>query len=249
MTIDLTLSARRGDWSMPVRHGIPTSPQGRVLRDRILKRDRDTCQGADCGSRSRHHMELHHISGDHDDQHDGNLATLCPWCHLVFHLPTATHLRSGDIVWLPQVPQGVVSRISILCHIALADTAHPWHAMARQIESEMATRADLAAAELDIRDPERLAEAIIRWTEGTWRSDPNRPAPPIPESEVRRRLWGLRLWIRHIPGSSLSNAAQFFKVVWPSPGTPPAFDLQAVINAVAPRRTHETPTSANTLSS
>ena len=81
------------------------------LREKILKRDNYTCQA--CSFRSLRHQEIHHIDSDHRNNNENNLATLCPLCHQVFHLPLAATTNGGSIIWLPEISQADVNRLCI----------------------------------------------------------------------------------------------------------------------------------------
>lgn len=54
-----------------------------ALRERIKARDNNTCRW--CGHQNRYWMSVDHIDGNSTNNDDGNLQTLCFWCHMVKH--------------------------------------------------------------------------------------------------------------------------------------------------------------------
>jgi len=84
----------------------------------IIVRDKRTCQG--CGMRTRAsttsesgYFHVHHIDDNHANNDVGNLVTLCPFCHDVFHIGNAGAQGRASAMWLPQVSQ---NDLNILFH-------------------------------------------------------------------------------------------------------------------------------------
>jgi len=229
MPIDIVPTATRRAWSQPSDHGIPRDPALRALRAKVLERDQYTCQGRSCGVVARHHMEIHHLDHDHSNMALDNLATLCPWCHMAFHLPEASRQGIGEIVWLPEIQQGTLNRISMLCHMALLRSDHPWLPVAERLAAEIGQRADLAESELSIRDPERLADLMVSWrtTPAQWKA----------HAVQREGLSHLRLWLRPVPSSRLSRVARDWaghERTWAWSETDGGLTMDAVLAAMGP---------------
>lgn len=99
-------------------------------RGRILSRDDYICQA--CGWRSEEFQELHHRNGDHSNYRESNLETLCPLCHQLFHPSSATISGGGFMIWLPELTQAELNRLSFPLFWALgAGASHPLYSVAR----------------------------------------------------------------------------------------------------------------------
>lgn len=110
--LKLELTSKRDLWTIDVLHGTESdsNPKIKEIRKVVLKRDNYTCQC--CGWRSRYYQELHHINHDHDDYSIDNLATVCPLCHQIYHLPTISSLKGGEMIWMPEISQ---EKLNIIC--------------------------------------------------------------------------------------------------------------------------------------
>jgi len=53
------------------------------LRQKILQRDNYTCRY--CGFRAEKFQIVHHIDGNHANDNEENLETICPMCNLIHH--------------------------------------------------------------------------------------------------------------------------------------------------------------------
>ncbi|MEM0143799.1 MAG: hypothetical protein QXL94_07645 [Candidatus Parvarchaeum sp.] len=59
------------------------SNEWKKIRQRILKRDNNTCKY--CGYFSDSFMNVDYIDGNPENNSDSNLQTLCMWCHMIKH--------------------------------------------------------------------------------------------------------------------------------------------------------------------
>ncbi|WP_150113898.1 type IVB secretion system protein IcmJDotN [Leptospirillum ferriphilum] len=92
----------------------------RRIRQSALARDHFTCQF--CGmqtSRSEKrpsgYFEVHHLNNDHRENRLENLATVCPFCHQVFHAGMAARgPEPGVAIFFPWLDQWKLNR---LCHV------------------------------------------------------------------------------------------------------------------------------------
>jgi len=60
-----------------------TQEEWKELRRRILQRDNYTCRY--CGFRAEKFQIVHHMDGNHANNDEDNLETVCPMCNLVHH--------------------------------------------------------------------------------------------------------------------------------------------------------------------
>ncbi len=64
-------------------------------------------------------MEVHHLNDDHADHRPENLATLCAFCHSVFHLGLAGIQHRGVIAYLPCIPQAALNHLARTLFVAM----------------------------------------------------------------------------------------------------------------------------------
>lgn len=176
--IPLVLGTPRSAWSVLPHHGsqVVGLRALRKIRDKIVERDKYTCQA--CGWVSRQWQEIHHRNHDHGDHREKNLVTLCPLCHQVFHLPQASATGGGSIIWLPEVEQRELNLICIALFVALRHPKGKWRGAAQAIQGAFEARSGMAldflkypasstpSSELrtsgPVCDPGYLAQALLR---------------------------------------------------------------------------------------
>ncbi len=127
------------------------------LRQRIFERDDYTCQC--CGFKSKKYQEILHINRDYTDNQPKNLATTCIFCHQCFVLDEVSIMKSGILIWLPEIPQASLNHLAralYLCRIgqsALTDTAH-------KIYRQIMDRRQDAELRLGTSDPAIIANVM-----------------------------------------------------------------------------------------
>lgn len=82
----------------------------------IMERDNHVCQG--CGFASRKYQEIHYKNGKLSDTRPENLVTICIFCHQCFHLDQVSEMRSGVLVWLPEIGQTDLHHIARAIYVA-----------------------------------------------------------------------------------------------------------------------------------
>ena len=159
---NLILSADRSAWSALAHHGTEWDQSSKMskVRNQILKRDDNTCQG--CGWRSERWQEIHHRNGDHSDYNLDNLETLCPLCHQVFHLPTAAATSGGSIIWLPEMTQAQLNLICIAIFVAIRDNRSRWKHPAQALFQQFEARKAIMEEQMGSCDPGALAQVLIK---------------------------------------------------------------------------------------
>ena len=90
---------------------IPTS-----LKKKIFERDNFTCQC--CGFKAQKYQEIHFINHDHTDLNENNLATTCIFCHQCFNLESVNDMRSGVLLWLPEIQQTDLHHMARAIYVA-----------------------------------------------------------------------------------------------------------------------------------
>jgi len=80
------------------------------VKQKILEKDNHTCRF--CGFKAKKYQEIHYIDGNHQNLRTDNLATACIYCHQCFDLEKVAQMRSGMLIWLPEIDQGTLNHIA-----------------------------------------------------------------------------------------------------------------------------------------
>ncbi len=86
------------------------------LRQKVLEKDRHTCRC--CGFRSLKYQDVLFINGNTGDMRRENLVTVCIFCHQCFHLEDVIRMRSGVLVWLPEISQADLHHLARAVYVA-----------------------------------------------------------------------------------------------------------------------------------
>ncbi len=97
-----------------------SSVEGKKLdketKQKIFERDDFTCQC--CGFVSKKYQEVLFKNSNKNDTSDGNLLTVCIFCHQCFHLENVSGMKSGVLIWLPEVEQTTLHHIARSIYVA-----------------------------------------------------------------------------------------------------------------------------------
>jgi intracellular multiplication protein IcmJ len=154
---------------------LPASDQGK----RILERDNHTCQC--CGFRSEKYQEVHHKDLDRRNTADDNLITTCIFCHQCFRLNDVADMKSGALIWLPEIPQVMLNNIARAIYVARISQGPMAEAARGTLDILMARRAD-AEKRISTDDPSILSIVL------------NDYLPPALYAARAKKLEGLRLF-------------------------------------------------------
>lgn len=106
----------------------------RETRPLVLVRDRYRCVACGVALRtpseeelkdkycSAYGIEVHHIDGDHHNNHMSNLVSLCRLCHSVLHIGFAVETNLKDcmrIIWMPSLTQEELDLLSWTLAVAI----------------------------------------------------------------------------------------------------------------------------------
>ncbi|HPF78494.1 MAG TPA: type IVB secretion system protein IcmJDotN [Alphaproteobacteria bacterium] len=125
-----------------------------AVRQKILDRDNHTCRL--CGFKSQKYQDILFVDGDSANLQTENLATACIFCHQCFDLEKVAEMRSGVLIWLPEITQAELHHIARAIYVArisqgsMADTAK------KALEALMSRREE-AKTRLKTDDPHVLA--------------------------------------------------------------------------------------------
>lgn len=124
------------------------------LQNKIFERDNHTCRC--CGFKSRRYQEIHFLNGDLLDFSEDNLATCCIFCAQCFTMDNVGAMRSGVLLWLPEIPQHKLSHIARAIYVGRVSQG-PMAEVSRKMLDEIMGRRAEAKARLKTDDPQILA--------------------------------------------------------------------------------------------
>lgn len=85
-------------------------------KQNIFERDDYTCQC--CGFKSKKYQEILHKNSIPTDLRPDNLLTVCIFCHQCFTMDTVSQMRSGVLIWLPEIDQATLHHIARAIYVA-----------------------------------------------------------------------------------------------------------------------------------
>lgn len=86
------------------------------ITPKILKRDKNTCRF--CGFKADKYQKILILNQDPDDIRPANLATSCIFCHQCFNLDQVSSMRSGALIWAPEITQSELNQIAKAIYVA-----------------------------------------------------------------------------------------------------------------------------------
>jgi intracellular multiplication protein IcmJ len=150
--IELSLSAdafkkndRQGNDGMIIAPSAFDPNADEETRQRIFERDNHTCQY--CGFQSKKFNLVHVLDGEKGKaRSDDNLVTSCIFCHQCFHLDHIGDMKSGVLIWMPELTQAQVNHVARSIYVArisqgpMAETARKALEMIMQRREETIER-------------------------------------------------------------------------------------------------------------
>jgi intracellular multiplication protein IcmJ len=127
------------------------------LRQKIYDRDDYTCRC--CGFKSKKYQEIHFINHNKKDMSEKNLATTCIFCHQCFNLEDVSIMRSGALLWLPEIEQKDLHHIARAVYVARISQG-PVAEAARKTLDVLMTRREEARRRISTDDPYILATVL-----------------------------------------------------------------------------------------
>ena len=127
------------------------------LRNKIFARDNNTCRC--CGFHSKKYQEILFLNGDVTDTSPKNLATVCIFCHQCFHLDEVSTMRSGVLLWLPEVSQVQLHHIARAIYVARISQGAAADAARKALDTLMERREEVKKR-IKVDDPYILAMVL-----------------------------------------------------------------------------------------
>lgn len=132
------------------------------FKQKIFERDNHTCRC--CGFQSQKYHEIFHRDMNSGNYEESNLVTLCNFCHQVFHLENVAEMRSGVLIWLPEISQEDLHHIMRAVYVARV-TQGPMAEAAKMVLDLLMARREQAIERIGTDDPAVLAYALSNFIE------------------------------------------------------------------------------------
>lgn len=123
-------------------------------RQKIFERDNNTCQY--CGYQSNKFHLIHVKDGNPLNKKDDNLATSCIFCHQCFHLDQIGDMKSGVLIWMPELTQAQLHHLARSLYVARI-TQGPMAETARKTLEMVMNRREQAIERIKTDDPQILS--------------------------------------------------------------------------------------------
>ena len=127
------------------------------VKQKIFERDDFTCKC--CGFKSKKYQEIHFLNGNDTDFKESNLATTCIFCHQCFNLEKVSDMRSGVLLWLPEIEQAALHHIARAIYVARISQGPVAEAARKALDIIMSRREEVKTR-ISTDDPYILATVL-----------------------------------------------------------------------------------------
>ena len=155
--IPIILSIARSSGDASISGGGAASPLNAEQKQRIFERDKNTCRC--CGFESKKYQDVHFVDHNLSNLDEKNMATVCIFCHQCFNLDKVSSMRSGVLVWLPEIEQAELHHIARAIYVARISQGPTADAARRGLDLLMKRREE-ARERVGIDDPMILATVL-----------------------------------------------------------------------------------------
>lgn len=164
--------------------GNAVSPSGTAtldaeLRLKVFERDQHTCTF--CGFQAQKYQDIHFVDQNPANIKMDNMRTACMYCAQCFDLEKTASMKSGVLVWLPEISQEDLSHLARAIYVARISQGSMADCARAALETLMGRRAE-ALQRVGTDDPYILS-TVMRDFLG-----------PRQYAERQRKLNGLRLF-------------------------------------------------------
>jgi intracellular multiplication protein IcmJ len=127
------------------------------LKKAVFDRDENTCQC--CGFQAAKYQEVLFLDSNPHNLAMTNLATTCIFCHQCFNMDQTTKMRSGVLIWLPEIEQHVLHDIARAIYVARISQG-PMAEAARKALDVLMARREEARRRIQTDDPYVLSTVL-----------------------------------------------------------------------------------------
>lgn len=155
------------------------------LKKMILARDEQTCQC--CGFKADKYQDIHFIDSNPKNFEPENLLTMCIFCHQCFNLEQATAMRSGVLIWLPEISQIDLHHVMRAVYVARISQG-PMAEAARVTLDSLMGRREEARRRIQTDDPFVLSVVLKDFLTGKYYAERNEKLQGVRLLPLDRRL-------------------------------------------------------------
>ncbi|HAJ90017.1 MAG TPA: type IV secretion protein DotN [Rhodospirillaceae bacterium] len=155
------------------------------LKKMVFERDEQTCQC--CGFKAEKYQDVHFIDNNPKNFDPENLLTLCIFCHQCFDLEQTTAMRSGVLIWLPEISQIDLHHIMRAVYVARISQG-PMAEAARVTLDSLMGRREEARRRIQTDDPFVLSLVLKDFLTGKYYAERNEKLQGIRLLPLDRRL-------------------------------------------------------------
>lgn len=155
------------------------------LKKMIFERDEQTCQC--CGFKADKYQDVHFIDNNPKNLDPENLLTTCIFCHQCFNLEQATAMRSGVLIWLPEISQIDLHHIMRAVYVARISQG-PMAEAARVTLDSLMGRREEARRRIQTDDPFVLSTVLKDFLTGKYYAERNEKLQGVRLLPLDRRL-------------------------------------------------------------
>ena len=138
----------------------PVSDRGALLKEvkqKVFVRDDHTCQC--CGFKSKKYQDVIFSNSNRDDLSEDNLKTVCIFCHQCANLDQVSIMRSGVLLWLPEISQADLHHMARAIYVARISQG-PIADAARKTLDVLMQRREVVRSRIGTDDPYILATVL-----------------------------------------------------------------------------------------
>ncbi|MFK7838983.1 MAG: type IVB secretion system protein IcmJDotN [Bdellovibrionales bacterium] len=127
------------------------------LKQKIIERDNYTCNY--CGFKAKKYQEIFFLNQDDGDHREKNMVTTCIFCHQCFQLEKVSEMKSGVLIWLPEIQQKELHHIARSIYVARISQGPVAEAARKNLDIIMSRREE-AKKRISTDDPYILSTVL-----------------------------------------------------------------------------------------
>lgn len=154
ITLGIVRSGNAQSFSKGKKNRLDLKPE---IKAKVHERDGHTCQC--CGFKSNKYQDILVKNGVMEDTSLENLMTTCIFCHQCFYLDQVNDMRSGVLVWMPELDQAALHHVARAIYVARISQG-PVANAAKLALDVILSRRDGARSRLGTDDPYILANVM-----------------------------------------------------------------------------------------
>lgn len=169
------------------KNAVVAMPEPLTAESKKAVFDRDNYVCRCCGFRAEKYQEIHFLDHDKTNVAVDNMATLCIFCHQCFNLDLTCSMRSGVLIWLPEISQTDLHHIMRAVYVARISQG-PMAEAARVVLDTIMARRDESRHRIGTDDPFVLTSVMRDFLTSRYYSERAEKLEGIRLMPLDRRL-------------------------------------------------------------